>query len=555
VTTLNVPAISAYHQMANNMFSAMVIKGIISSFGYNMWTNRRVHELLWGHKEDLFELAQYAAITGNAPPFKEFGFFLMKNSSKEEELGLYTMYTGQGDPYKLANIAKFNGLEKLDRWNGSECDRVHGSDGASFNPYIQQQDTLWFFNDQLCRAMPLTFDQELANQGVPTYRFKPRHDVFMPVQYPEENACYKLDGHVIGDGLFDVRNCQFDAPIVLSWPHFLHAEDKYKDAIQGLSPKEDEHGFWFDIQPVTGTTVSAKARIQINILVRKMGWTDLQDIEQDTVVPLLWFEEGIDELGMDIITVLKRAAVDPLTYRQYILYVFTFFICIEIILAFICLIRICQSVKMTEVIDQIQQIPGSAGNHSGHLHDLEQADQPMLGADSTDTSRVTTATHSRNCSEGIKPPYIQGSSEAREKLIEDLSSRLSQKLTSQFQYNNIKDGSDAEPVVSHENLEALLPNQDQESRLPTQQEAVNLQQSAAHNNKIMLPQSAAVVRRQQVADNKESYEESLRGVVPELCVSESESEECESGSEFEGPSVALVNVKPRLTSVSSSVTS
>ena len=62
---------------------------------------------------------------------------------------------------------------------------------------------------------------------------------------------------------------------------------------------------------------------------------------------------------------------------------------------------------MTEVIDQIQQIPGSAGNHSGH-HDLEQADQPMLGADSTDTSRVTTATHSRNCSEGIKPPYIQG---------------------------------------------------------------------------------------------------------------------------------------------------
>jgi hypothetical protein len=356
---------------------------------------------------------------------------------------------------------------------------------------------------------------------------------------------------VIGDGLFDVRNCQFDAPIVLSWPHLLHAEDKYQDAIQGLSPQEDEHGFWFDIQPVTGTTVSAKARIQINILVRKMGWTDLENVKEDTVVPLLWFEEAIDELGMDIITVLKRAAVDPLTYRQYILYVFTFFICIEIILAFICLIRICQSVKMTEVIDQIQQIPGSGGNHGGH-HDLEQADQPMLGADSTDTSRVTTATHSRNCSEGIKPPYIQGTSEAREKLIEDLSSRLSQKLTSQFQYNNIKDGSETEHQISHENLEALLTNQEDESRLPAQQEAVNLQ-SAAHNNTTMLPQTqSAAVRRQQVADNKESYEETLRG-VPEFA-SESESVS-ESDSEFEGPSVALVNVKPRLTSVSSSVTS
>ena len=32
-----------------------------------------------------------------------------------------------------------------------------------------------------------------------------------------------------------------------------------------------------------------------------MGWTDLQDIEQDTVVPLLWFEEGIDELGSNVV--------------------------------------------------------------------------------------------------------------------------------------------------------------------------------------------------------------------------------------------------------------
>ena len=34
-----------------------------------------------------------------------------------------------------------------------------------------QQDTLWFFNDQLCRAMPLIFDQEFASQGVPCYRW------------------------------------------------------------------------------------------------------------------------------------------------------------------------------------------------------------------------------------------------------------------------------------------------------------------------------------------------------------------------------------------------
>ena len=33
--------------------------------------------------------------------------------SREEDLGLYTMYTGQGDPYKLATIAAFNGKNNL----------------------------------------------------------------------------------------------------------------------------------------------------------------------------------------------------------------------------------------------------------------------------------------------------------------------------------------------------------------------------------------------------------------------------------------------------------
>ncbi len=31
-----------------------------------------------------------------------------------------------------------------------------------------------------------------------------------------------------------------------------------------------------------------------------MGWTDLENVKEDTVVPLLWFEEGIDELGKTI---------------------------------------------------------------------------------------------------------------------------------------------------------------------------------------------------------------------------------------------------------------
>ena len=36
--------------------------------------------------------------------------------------------------------------------------------------------------------------------------------------------------------MFDVTVCQFGAPIVLSWPHFLGAEEKFRDAVEGLEP-------------------------------------------------------------------------------------------------------------------------------------------------------------------------------------------------------------------------------------------------------------------------------------------------------------------------------
>ena len=160
--------------------------------------------------------------------------------------------------------------------------------------------------------------------------------------------------------MFDVTVCQFDTPIVLSWPHFLNAEEKYSKGVTGLKPDPEKHGFWFDIQDVTGTTLSAKARIQINMNVKKLkNFSHLSKIN-DTVIPILWFEEGIDELGKldlflesrqnsdnlcrptfklssqwkcfiaifhklplsgtELINVLKQAATDPLEYRQYILY-------------------------------------------------------------------------------------------------------------------------------------------------------------------------------------------------------------------------------------------
>lgn len=70
------------------------------------------------------------------------------------------------------------------------------------------------------------------------------------------------------------------------------ADDSIRTAVEGISPPEKEkHQFFIDVQPLMGTTLRAKARVQINLAV-----SHVDDIKQvasfpDIIFPILWFEE------------------------------------------------------------------------------------------------------------------------------------------------------------------------------------------------------------------------------------------------------------------------
>jgi len=402
ITTVNVPAISAYHKIQGyglNSFQTYWYDTAIKAF-HDVWMRKSVTDLLWGYDEKLFKAGQFFA---DPPPFEKFGLFLDKDTSNENILGEYSMYTGEGDPYKLSTIHSYNGKTEMSFWNDSQCNKVHGSDGASFNPYIKKNDTLWFFNDQLCRAIPLVFEKDIKQEGLPGLRFVPREDVFMSSKKYPENRCYAGADREEGDGVFDVTVCQFGAPIVLSWPHFLGADQKYRDAVEGLSPEKTKHGFWFDIQDVTGTTLSAKARFQINMKVPKLeSFSDLSKVKT-TVIPILWLEEGIDELGPEIVGVLKKAVTEPREWKQIILYVWTGVFVTLLLLSSVavarCLLNRASVSRVERVREHVEKLMIHGQSNDTH----SQLITPML--DSGESSRCTTATHSRTSSEGVTPHY------------------------------------------------------------------------------------------------------------------------------------------------------
>ena len=138
---------------------------------------------------------------------------------------------------------------------------------------------------------------------------------------------------------------------------------------------QEKHGFWFDIQDVTGTTLSAKARFQINMNVPKIAnYDDLAHINT-TVIPILWMEEGIDELGPEIIGVLKQAVTEPREWRQIILWVCLGMFATLVVLAGVALARvILNRSKVERVRENLESIISNGLQHENHC----QLIQPML---------------------------------------------------------------------------------------------------------------------------------------------------------------------------------
>lgn len=438
ITTLNIPMLTSYYQMRDaNFMTAWGLETILYSLNYKPWTTKTVEELIWGYDEPLFDLARLTL--PNPPIYNKFGLFHDKNTT-DGPLPLYTMYTGEGNPYNLSKISLFNGKAHLDFWKNDECNLVQGSDGATFNPYIQKTDTLYFFNDQLCRSIPLRFSgKQVFSKQLPGFRFVPRFDVFKSPSSVPANQCFCTDQtlcNMLGDGMFGVSKCQFDAPIVLSWPHFLHANQSYIDAVDGLRPNEDKHGFYFDIQPITGTTLAAKARIQINFAIKQSeAFGDMGQVK-NTILPILWFEEGLDELGAPLVDAISRAVLQPPLYKNYILCVLVGLTISTLFIALVAITRICLNIKnkrmnetnLSTVRETARNLLQNQGHHchnSRPCFDDSSATQPMLPPSSTSclssasTSTVTTATssasHSRNTSAGSASTFV-GPCEQAEKL-------------------------------------------------------------------------------------------------------------------------------------------
>ncbi|XP_028038249.1 scavenger receptor class B member 1 isoform X1 [Bombyx mandarina] len=309
VVVPNIPMLSATSQSKHAArFLRLAMASIMDILKIKPFVEVSVGQLLWGYEDPLLKLAKDVVPKEQKLPYEEFGLFYGKNGTSPD---VVTMFTGATDMTRYGIVDRYNMRDRLPHWTTDQCNSVAGSDGSIFPPHITANDTLRVYDKDLCRLLPLRYLETVeSSAGVEGYRFTPPEDVFAN---DEHNKCFCPAGPPCApDGLFNVSLCQYDSPIMLSFPHFYLADPSLREAVEGISPPvAEKHRLYIDVQPEMGIAMRARARIQINLAVSQV--LDIKQVANfpDIVFPILWFEEGIDELPEQVSSLLRLATRVP----------------------------------------------------------------------------------------------------------------------------------------------------------------------------------------------------------------------------------------------------
>ncbi|XP_007947226.1 lysosome membrane protein 2 [Orycteropus afer afer] len=283
IRTLNIPVVTAM-EWAHNHFLKEIIEAMMKAYQQKLFVVHTVHDLLWGYKDELLSLI--SVFRPDISPY--FGLFYGKNGTND---GDYVFLTGEDNYLNFTKIVEWNGKKSLDWWRTEKCNMINGTDGDSFHPLITKDETLYVFPSDFCRSVYITFSGFESVKGLPAFRYKVPAEILANTS---ENAGFCIpEGNCLGSGVLNVSICKNGAPIIMSFPHFYQADEKFLSAIVGMHPNEEYHETFVDINPLTGIILRAAKRFQINVYVRKLDDFGETGNIRTLVFPVMYLNESV----------------------------------------------------------------------------------------------------------------------------------------------------------------------------------------------------------------------------------------------------------------------
>ena len=303
ITSVNIPYVTILQKLKSFVDSEIldeIVSGILTYLKEDVFQTKTVKQTIWGYNETMFEdydkfREEVGRILGkgveNQLPKVPSVFALQPNPNFD---GNTTVNTGAGDIDRVGCYQRWkDNFGSLSIWHSSYANMLNGTDGAIYKPDISKDDTLYIFITQLCRSLNVNYLGEKTIRGIDGYQFHPPTYLFESGSINPNNKGF-CNPNCLPSGLLSVNACvPFNAPIVVSQPHFLNGNKSLQKMIRGLHPDEEKHDTFLSLEPRTGVLLQASKRLQFNIHVDPMaGIRDIQNVKA-AQIPIMWIDEHV----------------------------------------------------------------------------------------------------------------------------------------------------------------------------------------------------------------------------------------------------------------------
>lgn len=285
----------------------------LTMMGAKPFKELTVKEYLWGYNDNLLDTAMNIMSLTETLPYDKFGMLLARSGLSKDRL---TVHTGSGDINNLGLYQNMNGMETRNVWGDEECDRVRGTDGSIFPPNLvrDRNATLEIYTKDMCRTFPLRYHGDGSVFDIPSLRYKPTKDIFTASNTTNSCFCQKTSNGNIKEiqtcppaGVFNISACSYNLPLLISFPHFYGGEKSLLNHVEGMSPCQELHETYADLHPRLGVLIGGWSRLQINVQVSVLDTVDmLGPLKDGAILPLVWFEMGVDKIPETILSMLRQ---------------------------------------------------------------------------------------------------------------------------------------------------------------------------------------------------------------------------------------------------------
>lgn len=289
-----------------DFFTQLSVSASMKSLRLQPFFKIPIRELILGYDEKVAVLLDIVTLIDQEIP-PSTGLLSNRIGLLPDEI---TIGTGIPDLGQRGIIQQYNGKDRMDIWNGDECNNITASDGMLLPAeFVRSEETLYFFRRILCRRFPFLFEKHTTTaQSYPVRRYTFPEHVFSYGSNYSHNECYCL-GTCPPSGIYYLSPCFYGTPLFLSKPHFLHADRALLEDLEGLHPDPKEHTSYLDVHDA-GLTIAAELKLQVGIVVNKARYMSvLKELKDGIALPVGWIT-----LSSTNLTGISNLLVYHLTY-------------------------------------------------------------------------------------------------------------------------------------------------------------------------------------------------------------------------------------------------